>query len=310
MYEAWHFPRYGMPYEHLSFVSEPINTSWLRANSLLGSSGEAGNKSWCRGKWDVGAATWGGYVARESQGQIFPVGQLLAGVMPHDGDGEKALWKFNFLFTCFSACWLKYWDVFLSLEHSNPLLLPPPPAHWNLRPVLSPQWGSSPPCLSLSCPQWETKNSSQPYRVLGNFNSSVWIKLWALWLGSAPCCKTEQHLYQWICRTRWYILKVMKLYTFNFAIKALLRAAAFTLLHCWESYRGCVWTEGKCLPFFFAALKVLYQQPARSCALPCRWGCSQHGACTEVKERDWSCTERQTEGHRKCTVLASQAEGT
>lgn len=47
-------------------------------------------------------------MARESQGQMFPVGQLLAGVMPHGGDGEKALWKFNFLFTCFSACRLKY----------------------------------------------------------------------------------------------------------------------------------------------------------------------------------------------------------
>lgn len=234
----------------------------------------------------------GGHVGRQGQGQKIPVKQLVVGEVLYDGNGERTFWEFNFLLACFSAYWLECWDSFLSLKHSNPPLLPSETPEFGIKdrdtpPGLGPgqpygaddgahaepQPGCSPPCFSLSCPQKEAKNSSQAYRVLGNFNSFIWIKHWALRLGSTPHWEMEQCIYQWKCRTTWYILKVMKLCTFSYTIRALLRAA-FALLHCWGLLRVCV-NQGK-MPAHLGSYEGFVPAGCSGLSFIVQWGSGQH----------------------------------
>lgn len=136
----------------------------------------------------------------------------------------EVFWKLNFLLACFSVQWLKYWHVFLSLEHSNPPLLPPPPDQWKPQKLplrtgtllLGLDLGSpvgvddgahaepSNKAVNLLVlphhPQREAKNSRQSYRVLGK--NKVRIKHGAGQLESSTLsCKMEHNVYQGTCRT-------------------------------------------------------------------------------------------------------------
>lgn len=88
----------------------------------------------------------------------------------------------------------------------------------------------------------------------------------------------EQCIYQWTCRTTWYILKVTKLRTFGCAIRALLRAA-FALLHCWGLLRVCV-NQGK-MPALLCSYQGFVPAGCSELSFVVQWGSGLHRTYTE-----------------------------